>query len=349
MRAILSILAWSLALARLGSQTHGTDAETTSVSFDLHLLHQLHIPRIGLGTAALAGRGASVVHIALKAGVLLIDTAQATEWYAEEDVGRGIAEYHRELLENVKQQPHEVSAQSSLADLVVVTKVHPRSFREDRLREMVERSRALLYDAWQPDRDHLDVVLLHSPYCWQGHCSKEEESHSWQNAWRALERLKEEGRVKAIGVSNFDYAQLTELEGMANSKVSVVQNWMDPFNQDKRVRDFCRLHGMTYMAYSSMGTQWEGHAQSSGGNPILNNPTLLGIAAAHGTSVAAVVTSWLLQEGVVGIPRASSEAHIEENAFTGRRLPNGNLPVFLSSPDMAAIRSLDGKMGTPWD
>lgn len=334
MRLRICVALFSLAVARLGSQDEQQPPNhEAAVSFDLHLIHQLHIPRVGLGTAGLPGKTASVVQSALEAGVRLIDTAQAAEWYSEEDAGRGVAAYH--------------AAHGGLSDLVIVTKVHPRSFREDKLRSMVERSRTLLYQAWQPSRDHLDVVLLHSPYCWQGHCSKEEESHSWQNAWRALERLKEEGTVKAIGVSNFDAAQLAELEAMANTKVSVVQNWMDPFNQDQGVRDFCRLHGITYMAYSSMGTQWE--SKFRGSNPVLSDKTLAGIATAHQTSIAAVITSWLLQEGVVAIPRASSVTHIQENAFAGRRTNTGDFPVFLSAADLATIRRLDGSKGTPWE
>jgi diketogulonate reductase-like aldo/keto reductase len=307
-------------------------AADEGVTWNVHVQHGFHMPRVGLGTAALPGITAEVVYEALKAGVRLIDSAQAPEWYSEEDVGKGIARYSNEK-------------RDSLDDLVIVTKVHPRSFRADKLRTKVTESLHLLYSSWRPDADQIDVVLLHSPYCWSEHCSPEEESHTWQNAWQTLERLKEEGTIKAIGVSNFDLGQLKELEGMTNVKVAVVQNWMDPLHQDKSVRDFCKTHGITYMAYSSMGTQWE--AKFKNKNPVLTDSTLLHIAASHKTTVANVVNSWLLQENVVAIPRSAKSQHIKENS--GSRLDNGNLKVFLTSSDIEKIRELDGKHGMPWE
>jgi diketogulonate reductase-like aldo/keto reductase len=313
------------AQARLGAVEEG-------VTWNVHVQHGLHMPRLGLGTAALPGKTAEIVYEALEAGVRLLDSAQAQEWYSEEDVGKGIARYSSEQ-------------QGSLDDLIIVTKIHPRSFRSDKLRNKVDESRRLLYSSWRSDASQIDVVLLHSPYCWSGHCSQEEESHSWQSAWQTLEELKEEGAIRAIGVSNFDLEQLQELEGMANVKVAVVQNWMDPLHQDKGVREFCKMHGITYMAYSSMGTQWESKFQHK--NPVLSDSTLLEIAGNHKTSVANIVNSWLLQEGVIAIPRSSKTSHIKENA--GRRLENGNLKVILSATDIEMIRALDGKHGTPWD
>lgn len=77
-----------------------------------------------------------------------------------------------------------------------------------------------------PKEDILFLLLS-----WQGHCTREEESHSWKSAWRKLESLKEEGHVLAIGVSNFEPHLFKELLSLADTKVGVIQNWMDPFNQ----------------------------------------------------------------------------------------------------------------------
>jgi diketogulonate reductase-like aldo/keto reductase len=131
---------------------------------------------------------------------------------------------------------------------MVVTKIHPRGFAEMKLRESVQRSRSLIYRGLDDNRP-LDVVLLHSPWCWRGHCTPEEERVPWQQAWATLESLKGSGpgQVQAIGVSNFDENTLKELMDIANKKVSVVQNWMDVFHQDTTVREMCRDNGIVYM------------------------------------------------------------------------------------------------------
>jgi len=112
--------------------------------------------------------------------------------------------------------------------------------------------------------------------------------------WNNLESMQSMGLVLNIGVSNFDIDILRELESSANVKVSVVQNWMDPFHQDTEVRRYCADNDITYMAYSSFGTQWEWKLEH---NPVFLNPVLDRIATKHSCSIAKVVLSWLLQEG----------------------------------------------------
>jgi diketogulonate reductase-like aldo/keto reductase len=72
-------------------------------------------------------------------------------------------------------------------------------------------------------KSSLDVALLHSPYCWQGHCSPEEMKVTWMTAWRNLEEMKRKGRVDCIGVSNFDARLLQELLNIADAKVDIIQ------------------------------------------------------------------------------------------------------------------------------
>jgi len=337
---ILTLFSWWLriCISRLGEDLEQEGlAKQQSLSWDVWVSHGFHIPRVGLGTAALGRKTAEVMVDALSSGVRLIDSAQAPEWYSEKGVGDGIVQFCDKMPGN----------RDELWDLIIVTKIHPRSYREDKMREMISRSKSSFYSGWNPSKESLDIVLLHSPYCWAGHCTKEEETHTWQEAWRNLEKLKQEGIIRAIGVSNFDRSQLEELETLASTRIAVVQNWMDPFNQDVESRMFCKAHGITYMAYSSMGTQWE--AKFPENNPVLTDKTLLDIAHQHQTSVGAVVSSWLLQEGVIAIPRASKLEHIRENAFHKRRLGDGSLPVFLSPQDIDRIRNLDGSKGLPWD
>ena len=191
------------------------------------------------------------------------------------------------------------------------------------------------------------MVLLHFPYCQRGQCTTEEEKYSWRDAWPTLESLKgpDLGQVHAIGVSNFDANQLRELLSITNHKVSIVQNWMDPFHQDSEVRQICRENHIVYMGYSSFGTQWEWKLQH---NPVFTNPLLKRIADKHELSIAEVVLSWVMQEGAVVIPRASSEEHILGNA---RMISNtrGMPYAFLDDEDMLQIRRLDGILGSLWD
>ena len=297
--------------------------------------HGLQIPKLGLGTAGLRSRTDEVVEAALKVGIRLIDSAQAREWYDESRVGTGINNYH-----------NGVSASDSPNDkVVVVTKIHPRSFSDQKMYDAIIKSKNELYGS---ESAILDVVLLHSPHCWQGHCSREEESISWKEGWRNLEKIMADGHVSAIGVSNFDPNLLRELLRMSNAKVAVIQNWMDPFHQDRETRELCKENNIIYMSYSSFGTQWEN--KFNGENPVFSDETLTEIAAKHNTTISNVVISWLLQEDVVAIPRSSSVAHIEENAspmLKGKDM-NG-LKVFLDASDMEMIRGLDGFHGSLWD
>jgi diketogulonate reductase-like aldo/keto reductase len=133
-----------------------------------------------------------------------------TEWYREADVGRAI-------LDSDCQAPK---------DIVVVTKVHPRSYQIDAMRDSLEQSQLDLFGKQRK----LDVVLLHAPFCWEGHCNTDQtqflSKHGWQAAWRNLEQMHDEGLVSAIGVSNFQPHQLKELLSFANKRVAVVQNFM---------------------------------------------------------------------------------------------------------------------------
>jgi diketogulonate reductase-like aldo/keto reductase len=287
----------------------------------------VHIPRLGLGTAGLGHDTALITEFALESGMRLIDTAQAPEWYSEEGVGQGLKDFR------------QYNATGSESEVVVVTKVHPRSFEKKKMEWALRGSRLALYN---DEHATLDVVLLHSSKCWPGHCTPQEESISWRVGWKNLEDSMESGKIRAIGVSNFDVEQLKEIDQMSGAKVSVVQNWMDPFHQDAEVRAYAVEHNIVYMAYSSFGTQWQGKYLD---NPVLSSHLLNHIADKHECSVASVVLSWLLQLEVVAIPRASKNNHIKENAAAIRNGSEKNaLRVFLDEDDMDDIKSLDGML-----
>jgi diketogulonate reductase-like aldo/keto reductase len=305
------------------------------ISLSLPLADDGSLPRLGLGTAGMREKTRSAVYRSLSVGISLVDTAQASEWYDEESTGLGIKDYVE-------------SSSTSPNNIVIVTKIHPRSFEMSRMRRKLIESRDLLHNA-TGNINTLEVVLLHSSHCWSGHCTEEEEQISWQSGWMNLEIMKRDGYVKHIGVSNFGVSLLQELKNIATMPVSVVQNWMDPFHQDIEVRNYCKENGIVYMAYSSFGTQWTAKLQH---NPVWFNPVLEAIAKKHETTIANVVLSWLLQEGVIAIPRATRDSHIKENAAALVEDDQGQvvgLRVFLDDEDMQDIRELDGILGSLWD
>ena len=243
----------------------------------------------------------------------MIDTAQASEWYSERDTGNALRRY--------------AATTNSTPDILVVTKIHPKYYHPEKLyTRFLESKTHLSLRTENP----LDVVLLHSPVCWRGLCTEEENQYKWQEAWKVLEELKKNGEIVAIGVSNFDIQELKELSRISNSKISVLQNWMDPFHQDIEVREFCKENGIVYMAYSSFGTQWQGRWP---GNVVWDNPVLQEISLKHEKEISQVVISWLLQEGVVAIPRSSKSEHLSINL---------QHETFLPEDDIEKIRSLDG-------
>ncbi len=132
------------------------------------------------------------------------------EWYDEVEVGKAL---------------RDASCHAS-KQLVVVTKIHPRSYQINSMRKSLTKSQYDLYE----NNTKLQVALLHAPFCWEGHCNSEQKEflrkEGWQGAWRNLEQMHDEGLVSAVGVSNFHPDQLEELLSFANKRVAVVQNFM---------------------------------------------------------------------------------------------------------------------------
>lgn len=287
--------------------------------------HNLQMPQVGFGTAGLGNKGIRSICDALRSGFRMFDSAQAKEWYSESDLGNAIK---------------NCWTNKDLDELLIITKIHPRSYEYDTMLRDIKNSKRLIFSN-RADRA-IDVILLHAPFCWWRECTEADKRRSWKSAWENLEKMKHLGHVQSIGVSNFDADLLLELLNLANMRVAVVQNWMDPFHQDRSTRRVCQERGVTYMAYSSLGTQWV-YKLPNGENPVLQNPILLSIANKYGTSIPLVVQSWLVQEGVVAIPSSSNTAHIEEN---GRFLDEFGRPkTFLELEDMEAIRALEGSLG----
>ena len=168
--------------------------------------------------------------------------------------------------------------------------------------------------------DCIDLYLLHKPY------------GNYYAAWRALERLHKEGRIRAIGVTSFSNERLQDLFLHNEIKPAVNQIETHPFQQQKDANAFLKAEGIVHEA-------WAPFAEGQKG--IFTNSVLTEIAASHGKSVAAVILRWLNQRGVVVIPKSIRADRIRENF---------NIFDFrLSDAEMAAISALDEKKSPIYD
>ncbi|WP_412177762.1 aldo/keto reductase [Sporosarcina sp. YIM B06819] len=140
--------------------------------------------------------------------------------------------------------------------------------------------------------DYLDLYLIHWPV-----------AGKYKEAWQALETLYKEGRVKAIGVSNFQIHHLEDLMTDANIKPMVNQVEYHPRLTQKELQAFCRQHAIQLEAWAPL---MQGQ--------LLDNAELQDIASKHGKSVAQIILRWDLQNGVVTIPKSTKAHRIAENA-----------------------------------
>lgn len=142
--------------------------------------------------------------------------------------------------------------------------------------------------------DHLDIFLLHSPF---NGCAK---------AYKELIQLNKQNKVKVIGVSNFNEKELDALYHECGEYPIINQIELHPYNTMKSIVAYCREHDIQVEAYSPFG---RGNLVGE----ILNNSRLKEIAAAHGKTVGQVVLRWIVQQGIVTIPRSTNEERMKQN------------------------------------
>lgn len=238
---------------------------------DLH--NGVPMPWFGLGVFKVEEGSELVeaVKAAIRHGYRSIDTAAI--YGNETGVGQGIREA---LAENGL----------SREDLFVTSKVWNADLGYESALAAYETSLAKL------GLDYLDLYLIHWPV-----------AGKYKEAWRALETLYKEGRVKAIGVSNFQIHHLEDLMKDADIKPMVNQVEFHPLLTQKELLGFARSHSIQLEAWSPL---MQGQ--------LLDNPVLREIADKHGKSIAQVILRWDLQHGVITIPKSTKEHRIIENA-----------------------------------
>jgi len=263
---------------------------------EVRLNNDVLMPSVGFGVYQIdKNETKAVVLEALEVGYRMIDTAAS--YFNEREVGEAIRE---------SGLPRE--------SVFVTSKLWVQDYEYDDALRAFDRSLSEL------GLDYIDLYLLHKPY------------GNYYAAWRALERLHKEGRIRAIGVTSFSNERLQDLFLHNDVKPAVNQIETHPFQQQQDANAFLKAEGIVHEAWAPLAEGQKG---------IFTNPVLTEIAAFHGKSVAAVILRWLNQRGVVVIPKSIRADRIRENF---------NIFDFrLSDAEMAAISALDEKKSPIYD
>ncbi|MFC5382559.1 aldo/keto reductase [Aquipuribacter nitratireducens] len=265
---------------------------TTSQSVPLvRLLDGREIPQVGVGVFQVPPEEtADNVATALGIGYRHVDGAQM--YRNEAEVGEGL---RRSGL--------------SRDEVWLTSKLGNGAHRPDDARAAVDRSLEQL------GTDHLDLLLIHWPL-------PTRYDGDFVTTWRVLEELKEAGKARSIGVSNFEVAHLEALADAGTEAPVVNQVECHPYLANDEVRRYCREHGIVVEAWSPI---------AQGG--VLDDPVVTDIAEAHGRSAAQVVLRWHVQEGHVVFPKSVTTSRLEENIAL--------FDFSLDDDQMARISALD--------
>lgn len=224
---------------------------------------------------------------ALSVGYRMIDTAQA--YHNEEGVGRAVK------ASGLKRD-----------ELFLVSKIWISNYGYDRAKASIDESLRKL------QTDYLDLMLLHQPFC------------DRYGAYRALEDAYREGKLRAIGVSNFYPDHFIDLASNVDIVPMVNQVETHVFDQQRQPQQIMQEFGTQIMSWGPL---------AEGRNDFFKNPTLAEIGARHGKTVPQVALRWLIQRGVVIIPKSTHVERMEQN-----------LNIFdfaLSDDEMQTIAQLD--------
>lgn len=254
------------------------------------LSNGISMPQLGFGVFQIpAGHTRQAVLDAIQAGYRLIDTAQS--YMNEREVGEAIAQCGLDRRQ-----------------LFVTTKVWISNYGYEACRTSVLHSLEIM------GLDYLDLVLLHQPFA------------DYYGAWRALEELYKEGKIRAIGVSNFPADRLADLQAFNEISPMVNQVECNPFYQNVKAQEEMTKHHVQMEAWAPFG---------EGRKDMFTNPVLRQIAEAHGKSIAQVILRWLMQRNIVAVCKS---VHIERM--------KENIDVFdfsLTDQEMQAIAGLNEK------
>ena len=251
------------------------------------------MPQLGFGVWQVPNHEArSIVTEAIAAGYRSIDTAAA--YGNEEGVGEAV---------RASSAPRE--------ELFITTKLWNNNHGYDAALAAFDQSLARL------KLDFVDLYLIHWPL---------PRGEAYLGAWRALIRLREDGRVKSIGVSNFTIPHLRRLMDETGVVPALNQIELHPRFQQRELRAFHAEHGIATESWSPLGQ-----------GTLMTDETLAGIGRKYGKTPAQVILRWHLDNSLIAIPKSATPSRIREN-----------IDVFdftLAAEDMAVLEALDDKSG----
>lgn len=252
------------------------------------------MPPLGIGTFMLMNHTAeNAVYEALKDGCRLIDTARI--YGNERGVGRAIQKAIREGI--VKRE-----------ELFITTKMWTSDYGNG--------DQAINASLERLGLDYIDLMILHHS-----------QPYNDVEAYQAMERAVQDGRLRSIGLSNYyTVSDFERLVKQTEIHPAVLQNELHPYYQDPSFVQYIQNTGTVMEAWFPLGGRGDRRK-------LLNDPVICRIAKAYGATSAQVILAWHIQKGYVAVPGSSNRRHIAENI--------GALQVHLSSEEMQQIDRLD--------
>lgn len=231
----------------------------------IQLNNGVSMPMAGIGTFLLSPDDAEAsVLSALKDGYRLIDTANA--YVNEKAVGRAMKKSGLDRKE-----------------IFLETKLWPSFYEQE---DAVEKTLQRL------DTDYIDLLLIHQP------------AGNYTAGYRLMEKAYKEGKVRAIGLSNFTKAQIQEILALCEVKPAILQTEIHPYSQEKEMKEFLTSQGMVIQAWYPLG---------HGDKTLLEEPLFAKLGRKYGKSSAQIILRWHLQDGNVVIPGSKNPEHIRAN------------------------------------
>lgn len=248
-----------------------------------------NIPQIGIGVYQVRGDDLTqqVCERALSMGYRHIDTAHA--YQNERGVGRAVA-----------------ASGLRREDIWVTSKLWPSEYGEGVTAQAIDRMLDRL------GTDHIDLLLLHQQF------------GGYLGAWKDMERAVDAGKVRSIGLSNFESDRLEQVIDAARIIPSVLQVECHPYYQQNKLKTRLAPYGIALEAWYPLG-----HGDAG----LLSDPVILRLAEQYGKTPAQIILRWHVQEGTIVFPRSTSPEHMRQNIDI--------LDFSLTAQDMEAIRLLD--------
>ncbi len=253
------------------------------------------IPALGFGTLIpdpVATR--NVTRAALEAGFRALDTAE--RYRTEKEVGEAMKEVFQ-------------AGKIKREDVFVATKLWNTNHRPERVKPAFEASLKKL------QLDYVDLYLIHTPFAFQPGDEQDPRDANGNviydkgvkllDTWGALEKLVEEGKCKAIGLSDIGLDGVKEIFEAATIKPAVVHVESHPYLPEWELLDYCRKHGIVLQAFAALGHSSEPN--------LLADPVITAIASRVGKTPAQVVLAWAIQRGTALLTTTRNPDRIKEN------------------------------------